>query len=92
MPRFDPMRTSPPKYRHDNQIASVRLAPALGGKLVVSNAFDPKGTPSHRVGIMPCYCDRGTTPQDAAKGIVLAAIGAAITYWRQLVHLAGITE
>lgn len=40
---------------------------ALGGKLVVLNAFDSKETPSHRVGIMPCYCDQGTTPQDAAK-------------------------
>ena len=68
------------------------LASRLAGKLVVPNAFDSKETPSHRVGMMPCYCDRGTAPRKhGAIGIVLAAIGAAITRWRLRVHQAGIT-
>jgi hypothetical protein len=87
MSRTGNMQISP-TIRPENTAYTCVSASRLAGKLVLLNAFDSKETPSHRVGVMPCYCDRGTTPLVAANGIVLAAIGAAITQNETCVHLA----
>ncbi len=79
-----------PTIRAENSAYSCVSATALGGKLVVPNAFDSKETPSHRVGVTPCYCDKGDTPQVAVI-VSLAAIGAAIGGSESPSHLAGIT-
>lgn len=65
---------------------------ALGGKLVVPNAFDSKETPSHRVGVTPCYCDKGDTLHRHAAQTSLAAIGAATLRRDTSQRPAGITE
>ena len=73
--------------RQENSLHSRVSTSLLEGKLVLSNAFDSKETPTQGVWVMPSNRVEGTTPQVAVK-VVLAAIGAAITLGRPFVHLA----
>ncbi len=71
--------------------ASLRLGTALGGKLVVPNAFDSKETPSQDRGSCPDTTTKGLRLASGAIGIVLAAIGAVGLRWETSQPLTGIT-
>lgn len=85
------MRTSTQHIGVSPSAIQCVSASRLAGKLAEPNAFDSKETPSHRIGVTPCYCDKGDTPHVAVI-VSLAAIGAAIGGSRSPSHLAGITE